>query len=99
MSLTNSFEHNVEARIDALVTRDPNKLKVYLEGYDSHCLNAYAYFKDQMPDITTGDSNDKFYKVHTELGTVLIRGQDQVTYEGREFTGEELYNFLTNKGI
>lgn len=89
----------LEARIDALVTRDPNKLKVYLEGYDSHCLNAYAYFKDQMPDITTGDSNDKFYKVHTKLGTVFIRGQDQVTYEGREFTGEELYSFLTNKGI
>jgi len=41
----------VEAKINAILTNDPNKIKVYVEGYDSHCLAAYNYFKDQMPGI------------------------------------------------
>lgn len=43
---------SLEDRISALLTRDPNKLKVYTDGYDSHSLRAYSYFKDNMPDIT-----------------------------------------------
>ncbi len=42
---------SLEDRISALTTRDPAKLKVYLDGYDGHCLRAYSYFGDQMPDI------------------------------------------------
>ncbi len=42
---------SLEDRISALTTKDPNKLKVYTDGYDGHCLRAYAYFGDQMPDI------------------------------------------------
>jgi DNA polymerase-1 len=42
---------SLEDRISALTTKDPNKLKVYIEGYDGHCLRARAYFGDQMPDI------------------------------------------------
>ncbi|MGH1461269.1 MAG: DNA polymerase [Neptuniibacter sp.] len=42
---------SLEDRISALTTRDPEKLKVYTDGYDGHCLRAYAYFGDQMPDI------------------------------------------------
>lgn len=41
----------LEDRISALTTKDPNKLKVYIEGYDSHSLRAFSYFRDQMPDI------------------------------------------------
>jgi len=41
----------LEAMGEALLSRDPNKLKVYIDGYDSHCVNAYAYFADEMPDI------------------------------------------------
>jgi DNA polymerase-1 len=43
---------SLEDRISALQTRDPNKLAVYLEGYDGHSLRAYSYFRDQMADIT-----------------------------------------------
>lgn len=25
---------------------------VYTDGYDGHCLRAYSYHKDSMPDIT-----------------------------------------------
>lgn len=42
---------SLEDRISALTTRDPNKLKVYTDGFDGHCLRAYSYFGDQMPDI------------------------------------------------
>lgn len=43
--------NSLEDMISALTTKDPNKLKVYTDGYDGHCLRAYAYFGDQMPDI------------------------------------------------
>lgn len=42
---------SLEDRISALITKDPNKLKVYLDGYCGHCLRAQAYFGEQMPDI------------------------------------------------
>lgn len=43
---------SLEDRISALQTKDPNKLKVYTDGFDGHCLRAASYFKNQMPDIT-----------------------------------------------
>lgn len=42
---------SLEDRISALTTKDPNKLKVYTDGYDGHCLRAHSYFHDQMVDI------------------------------------------------
>ena len=42
---------SLEDRISALTTKDPQKLKVYTDGYDGHSLRAYAYFGEQMPDI------------------------------------------------
>lgn len=41
----------LEAKIGAILPNDPNKIKVYVDGYDSHCYHAYAYFGDKMPDI------------------------------------------------
>jgi DNA polymerase-1 len=42
---------SLEDKISALTTKDPNKLKVYTDGYDGHSLRAYAYFGESMPDI------------------------------------------------
>ena len=42
---------SLEDRISALTTKDPNKLKVYTDGYDGHSLRAFSYFGDQMPDM------------------------------------------------
>lgn len=42
---------SLEDRISALTTRDPNKLKPYVQGYDGHSLRAYAYFRERMGDI------------------------------------------------
>ena len=43
--------NSLEDMISALTTKDPNKIKVYTDGYDGHCLRAFGYFGDQMPDI------------------------------------------------
>lgn len=43
--------NSLEDMISALTTRDPNKLKVYTDGYDGHSLRAYSYFGDQMKGI------------------------------------------------
>lgn len=48
---------SLEDRISALTTRDPQKLKVYTDGYDGHCLRAYAYFPHRMPDIVEQMNN------------------------------------------
>lgn len=42
---------SLEDRISALTTKDPNKMRVYEDGFDGHSLRAYGYFGDQMPDI------------------------------------------------
>lgn len=42
---------SLEDRISALTTKDPEKLKVYTDGYDGHSLRAFSYFGEKMPDI------------------------------------------------
>lgn len=42
---------SLEDYISSLTTKDPNKLKVYTDGYDGHCLRAFSYFGKDMPDI------------------------------------------------
>jgi DNA polymerase-1 len=42
---------SLEDKIITLLTRDPNRMKVYTDGYDGHSLRAFSYFRDQMPDI------------------------------------------------
>jgi DNA polymerase-1 len=49
--------NSLEDYISALTTKDPNKLKVYIEGYDGHSLRASFYFKDEILKI---DSNFDF---------------------------------------
>ena len=51
---------SLEDRISALTTKDSNKMKVYLDGYDGHCLRAYYYFKDKMPDIRLLDESKRY---------------------------------------
>jgi DNA polymerase-1 len=42
---------SLEDKISALTTKDPNKLKVYTDGYDGHSLRAFSYFGDHMSGI------------------------------------------------
>lgn len=46
----------LEDRCMAQVAKCEAKTKIFRDGFDAHCLNALAYYKDQMPGI---DPNDK----------------------------------------
>ncbi len=60
--------NSLEDYISALTTRDKNKLKVYIEGYDGHCLRAYSYFKDECVGIeNTVKSINSIKKLYPEL--------------------------------
>lgn len=56
---------SLEDRINALLTKDPNKLKVYTDGFDGHALRTYHYWPQEFPhlreipeDINTIDEQD-----------------------------------------
>jgi DNA polymerase-1 len=42
----------LEERIGAILSQDPNRIKVYTDGYDGHSMRTYTYFSANMPDIT-----------------------------------------------
>ena len=64
----------LEDHISALLTKDKNKLKVYLEHFDGHSLRANSYFSDKMPDIQTEleeiNKEGKVFKVTLDSGEV-----------------------------
>jgi DNA polymerase-1 len=42
---------SLESVINALITKDPNKLRPLIEDLDSHCFNTAYYYKDKLTDI------------------------------------------------
>lgn len=76
----------LEDRISALTTKDPNKLKVYTDGYDGHCLRASYYFKDQMPDIQeTPDSVNSIKNKYPHLRQDSKAPTFLLTYGGTHY--------------
>jgi DNA polymerase-1 len=66
---------NLESMVNALLAKDPAKLKVFTDGFDSHCLNANAYYelgfndndpneiakiKKQFPELRQSSKNITF---------------------------------------
>ena len=47
--------NSLEDMISALTTKDPNKIRVYTDGFDGHALRACVYFADQLPGIDIND--------------------------------------------
>ncbi len=86
---------SLEDRISALTTKDPNKLKVYTDGYDGHCLRAYAYFTEQMPDIdpTSVDSINSIEKKYKPLRQKSKNPTFALTYDGTYVTLMTNYGF------
>ena len=78
---------SLEDKISALLTKDPNKLKVYTDGYDGHSLRAYSYFGDQMPDIDPGsvDSINSIGVKYKQLRQNSKAPTFALTYGGTEF--------------
>lgn len=79
---------SLEDRISALTTKDPNKLKVYTDLFDGHCLRAYTYFADQMPDIdpnsveSINSIEHKYPDLRQESKTPTFLLTYQGTYKG-----------------
>jgi len=60
--------NSLEDYVSALQTRDPNKLKIYIDGFDGHCLRAFHYFGDDLPDIIeTPESVNSIKKKYPEI--------------------------------
>lgn len=62
---------SLEDMISALQTKDPNKLKVYLDGFDGHCLRAFTYWPEKLPGIVNtvesiNSIEDKFPEVRQD---------------------------------
>ena len=91
---------SLEDKINALLTKDPNKLSVYTQGYDGHALRAFAYYKEQMPDIRQATEEDKCFKIkindqylHCKSGDFIIDSNNI------KITVEEYYEKITGNRL
>ncbi|QEG09279.1 DNA polymerase [Stenotrophomonas phage Pokken] len=75
---------SLEDRISALTTKDPQKLKVYTDGYDGHSMRAYAYWSHKMPDIdgNSVESVNSIAKKYKALRNLSKAPTFALTYAG-----------------
>lgn len=48
----------LEDRVIANLSKDENKCSIFLDGVDGHCLNSYAYYKDEIEAILPKQENE-----------------------------------------
>lgn len=72
---------SLEAHIDALVTKDENKLNIYRYGWDMHSYNAINFAPENTPDV----------KLWTKDNPIDTKGLDPI-----DFNREVLNNFKKN---
>lgn len=78
---------SLEDRISALTTKDPNKLKVYTDGYDGHCLRAHAYYGENMPGIIeTPTSINSIADLYSDFRQESKAPTFALTYQGTYIT-------------
>jgi len=75
--------NSLEDYISALTTKDPEKLKVYSDGYDGHCLRAFKYFPERLPDIVnTIESINSIKKRYEDVRQDSKAPTFALTYQG-----------------
>lgn len=76
--------NSLEDYISALTTKDPNKLKVYIDGFDGHCLRASYYYRDQLMHVDQDDpkSVNALKKTHEDLRQESKIPTFALTYQG-----------------
>ena len=89
---------SLEDRISALQTKDPNKMKVYTDGFDGHCLRALAYFGEHMSDIEMLPDGEQAYKMIAGGKEIYFHSNEEIDYKGQKLLGSELFA-LINKEI
>lgn len=71
----------LEARIDALLTKDQNKLAVYLMGFDSHAWNTVHYWPEKFPEVyipSSPDTDEELYEITFGDSTHYLSGETEV---------------------
>ena len=86
---------SLEDRISALTTKDPNKLRTYVDGFDGHSLRAQSYWPEKMPDIEMAPTGATCYKAKVGDTDIFFHSEEEITYMGTIMTGKELYALLT----
>jgi len=82
---------SLEDKISAVTTKDPEKIKVYSDGFDGHCLRALAYFKEHMPDIEMVPEGATPYKAVVDGKEVYFHSDEEIEYQGQKLLGHELF--------
>lgn len=90
---------SLEDRINTLLTKDINKMKVYTDGYDGHCLRAYNYWKDKMPDINEVGEDEQCYELNLKGKTIYFKSSDTITYQGKQYLGDSFYELVSNQRL
>lgn len=73
----------LEDKINTVLTKDPNKVKVWVDGYDAHCYRAYYYWKDKMIGIVdTVESINSIKAVYSHLRGLSKRPSFALQYDG-----------------
>ena len=61
----------LEDRVVANLSRDKNKCSIFTDGVDGHCLNSYAYYKDEveaeLPRLEGETDIDYIKRYHQEV--------------------------------
>lgn len=80
--------NSLEDMISALTTKDPNKLKVYTDGFDGHCLRAAFYYDNELAHIDINDpkSVNSIEKTHKHLRQDSKTPTFALTYQGTYHT-------------
>lgn len=77
----------LESRINTLLTKDENKLKVFLDGLDSHSFNAFSFWQEQMPQIQQAKQDELCIKING----VYLKSDDTIHYQNKSYTVKEFY--------
>lgn len=83
---------SLEDRISALTTKDPAKLQVYTAGYDGHALRAFAYFRNQLPDVRQAEPTERCFKVTVNGQHFFCKSGDFVILESGQKIPIESYH-------
>ena len=70
----------LESVVNALLTKDPNKLRPMVEDIDSHCFNAYFYYPDKLKDIDNtkegiNSIKNKYPQIRQDSKTITFAAQ------------------------
>ena len=85
----------LEAKVDALLTKDSAKLAVYVDGYDSHAYNAYHYWKPKFPEIQLIPPTESLRTFKVDINGVvyaILQGTVVETPNGTQMKIEDYYD-------